>query len=260
MQAYKYILTETRERIGYITLNRPEKRNALNYPTVSELKDALAQFAADPAVKVIVLRANGTVFSAGADLEFLQKLQEYTLADNLADSTHLMELYLAIYRHPKVVIAQVGGAAIAGGCGLVTVCDFAFCVPEARFGYTEVKIGFLPALVSVFLVRKIGEAHARRLLLTGDLIDAPEACKLGLISQIVPPETLERHTQLFAEKLCQENAGGSLDFTKRLLADVQDMPLKDALTFAAKMNAHARMTDECKAGITAFLNKEKLVW
>lgn len=260
MSSYKYIQTQVSDRIGTIALNRPDKRNALNYPTVTELKDAFTRFAQAPEVKVIILKAQGKAFSAGADLEFLQKLQDFTFEDNLADSTHLMELLLLIYKHPKVVIAQVQGHAIAGGCGLVTVCDFAFSVPEASFGYTEVKIGFLPALVSIFLVRKLGEAKARRLLLTGDLVDAPEAHRLGLIYEIVPPDTLEIHCRQFAEKLCTENAGGSMEFTKRMLADLQDMPLKEALAFAAKMNAHARATDECKAGVQAFLNKEKLIW
>lgn len=260
MEGYKYIHTAVADRVATIALNRPEKRNALNYPAVTELKDAFTRFAGAPEVKVVRLKANGKVFSAGADLEFLQKLQEYTVEDNLKDSTHLMELFQLIYKYPKVVIAQIEGHAIAGGCGLVTVCDFAFSVPEAKFGYTEVKIGFLPALVSIFLVRKLGEAQARRLLLTGDLIEATEAQKIGLITDILPPETIEQHTLQFAEKLCTENALGSMDFTKRLLADLQDMPLSEALAFAAKMNAHARATDECKAGVQAFLNKEKLIW
>jgi methylglutaconyl-CoA hydratase len=258
--SYKYIEVSVTGRIARVALNRPDKRNALNYPTITELKDAFVHLAERAEVKVIILQGNGKVFSAGADLEFLQKLQEYSLAENLADSTHLMELLHLLYKHPKPIIAQVQGAAIAGGCGLVTVCDFAFATTDAKFGYTEVKIGFIPALVMIFLVRKLGEAHARRLALSGDLIDAAEAQQLGLITQAVPTDALESHVQAFAERLCDENAAGAMEITKKMLADLQDMPLKEALTFAAKMNAHARGTDECKAGIRAFLNKEKLVW
>ncbi len=152
------------DRIGYITLNRPDKRNALSFDLVKELKEAFARAEDDAAVKVIVLRANGEAFCAGADLAYLQNLQKFSHVENLADSNHLKELFLQIYILKKVVIAQVQGHALAGGCGLATVCDFSFSVPEAKFGYTEVKIGFIPAIVMVFLIRKIGEGKARHLL------------------------------------------------------------------------------------------------
>src|SRR6478609_2823790 len=186
-----FIQYETKNRIAYITLNRPEKRNALNYDVVTELKNAFDRAESDDECKVVILRANGNVFCAGADLEYLQQLQANTYQENLEDSTHLMQLFYQIYTLKKVVIAQIHGHAIAGGCGLVTVCDFAFAVPEAKLGYTEVKIGFIPAIVKVFLLRKIGEAKAKELLLTGDLISAQEARDFGLINYIVSPEELE---------------------------------------------------------------------
>ena len=163
---YKYIQTEVSERIGYITLNRPDKRNALNFVVIRELKDAFAWMEQSSEVKVIVLRGNGKAFCAGADLDYMSKLQEYSYNENLMDSAHLMELFKQIYRLNKIVIAQIEGHALAGGCGLATLADFSFSVPEAKFGYTEVKIGFLPAIVMVFLLRKIGEGKAKQLLLS----------------------------------------------------------------------------------------------
>jgi methylglutaconyl-CoA hydratase len=260
MSEFKYILVDVADRVGTITLNRPDKRNALNYVVIQELKTAFTQLQADANVKVIVLKSTGNIFCSGADLEYLQKLQSYGFNENLADSTHLMELYLLVHKLSKVVIAQIEGHAIAGGCGLATVCDYAYAVPEAKFGYTEVKIGFIPAIVMVFLIRKIGEGRAREMLLTGDLIDAERAARYGILNDVIGKDKIAERVQTLAQKLCTENSGGSLELTKRMIADVQNLPLEDALKFAARMNAHARETMECKRGIAAFLNKEKLAW
>ena len=144
------VIYSVQDRVGYITLNRPEKRNALSGEMVTELKAAFAKADEDESVKVIVLKASGEAFCAGADLAYLQQLQKFSLEENVKDSNHLKDLFLQIYQLKKVVIAQVQGHALAGGCGLATICDFVFAIPEAKFGYTEVKIGFIPALVSVF--------------------------------------------------------------------------------------------------------------
>ena len=151
------------DRIAFITINRPNKRNALSLELVKLLANAFKEAIEDSDVKVIVLKANGEVFSAGADLEYLQQLQQNTDVENFTDTYTLKELFLTIYRSPKLVIAQVEGHAIAGGCGLTSVCDVVFAVPEAKFGYTEVKIGFVPALVSCFLIRKLGEGRVKEL-------------------------------------------------------------------------------------------------
>ena len=254
------ILYETKNRIAYITLNRPEKRNAFNAEFAAELRAAFTRAEHDEDVKVIVLRANGAVFSAGADLGALQQLQKNTRTQNIADSTDLMELYHYFYRHPKVIIAQIQGHAIAGGCGLATLADFSFSVPEAQFGYTEVKIGFIPAIVMVFLLRKIGEGRAKELLLTGKLITAQQAHDFGIINFIVPAEDLETQVNAFAEQLCREASSDSLRLTKQMIAAVQEMPLHPALLHAAEQNALARETTDCKRGIAAFLNKEKISW
>lgn len=256
----EFVTYHVENRIAYITLNRAEKRNALNFKVVEELKQAFKQAETDLSAKVIVLKANGKVFCAGADLEYLQTLQKNTFEENLADSSHLKELFEIIYTHPKVVIGQIHGHAIAGGAGLATVCDFSFTVPEAQFGYTEVKIGFIPAIVMVFLLRKIGEGRAKELLLSGDLIVAQKALEYGLINFIVEPSELESKVQTFAQSLCENNSSQSMQTTKQMIAQVQEMALKEALSFAAKQNAHARESEDCKKGIAYFLEKKTLKW
>ena len=257
---YDYITTTIKDRIRYITLSRPEKKNAFNFQLVSELKHAFHVAQEDENTKIIVLNSDGDVFSAGADLQYLQTLQSNTLEENLADSNHLKELYAAIYYHKKVVIAQVEGHAIAGGCGLATVTDFTFAVPEANFGYTEVKIGFVPAIVMVFLLRKVGETKAKELLLTGKLISAADAKSAQLINEVFSKETIKQEVLDFATKLCTEASGDSLALTKKMMSAVQNIADFAALDYAAEMNAEARMTADCKKGIASFLTKQKISW
>ena len=249
-----------RNRIAYITLNRPEKRNALSPELVSGLTKAFALASADQQIKVIVLNAKGEVFSAGADLAYLQALQNNSYEENVADSSALKNLFYDIYTAPKVVIAQVEGHAIAGGCGLASVCDIIYCVPEAKFGYTEVKIGFIPALVACFLVRKLGEARTKELLLTGNLIDAETALNYGLINFIYDKSSIQQKVKEHAETIAAETSSESISLTKRLLNIAQNLSLEDSLSEAVKLNAAARATDDCKRGIAAFLNKEKITW
>ena len=257
MEHVKYLVEN---RIGCITLDRPEKRNALNHQLVADLKQAFAQAEKDENVKVIVVKAMGEAFCAGADLEYLHSLQKNTFDENLQDSTHLMELFKMIYELKKVVIAQVQGHALAGGCGLVSVCDFSFSVPEANYGYTETRIGFIPAIVMVFLIRKIGEAKAKELLLTGNIIKAKEAREFGIVNWIVEESELETAVKEFAGKLCANNSGMSMQLTKGMISEVQSMSLEKALEYACRKNAEARNSEDCKKGIAAFLNKGKIVW
>ena len=211
-------------------------------------------------MKAIVLKANGEVFSAGADLAYLQQLQTNSYEDNVADSTSLKDLFYTIYTSPKVVVAQVEGHAIAGGCGLVSVCDIVFSVPEAKFGYTEVKIGFIPALVACFLIRKTGEARTKELLLSGDLINAKTASDYGLINFISEKTAIAEEVNQYAEKLVSKTSGESVSLTKRLINLAQNSTLEESLEQAVQFNATARASQDCKRGIAAFLNKEKLDW
>ena len=256
----KLVDYSVKDRIGFITLNRPEKRNALSFELIAEMKNAFNQADKDERVKVIVLRANGETFCAGADLDGLQKLQNFSREENLEDSRHLKELFYKIYTLNKVVIAQVQGHALAGGCGLAIVCDFVYAVPEAKFGYTEVKIGFVPAIVMVFLIRKIGEQKAKHLLLSAELISGESAIQFGLVTKIIEREKLESAVIEFANKLIKNNSGQAMGLTKRMIGEVQSMKLEDALEFAAEKNAEARASDDCRKGIKAFLDKEDLIW
>jgi len=256
----KFVEVEIKERVGYIILNRPDKRNALNAEFVEELKSAFSDAEKNESIKVIVLKANGSAFCAGADLAYLKTLQANTYEENLEDSKNLMELFKLIYHLNKVVIAQIEGHAIAGGCGLATVCDFVYAVPDIKFGYTEVKIGLIPAIVSLFLLRKIGETRGKELLLSGDLIDSLEGEKYGLVNKIVPPSEIAEKVFIFANRLCEQNSEQSMSLTKKLIANVQHISISEGLDLAAKENAKARETTDCKSGISAFLNKENLTW
>lgn len=255
----EFVNYKSENRIGYITLDRPDKRNALNHQVVSELKAAFTMGVEDSEAKVLVLKAEGDAFCAGADLGYLKHLQQNNFVENLEDSNHLKELFLQIYTLPKVVIAAIQGHAIAGGSGLATVCDFAFSVPEAKFGYTEVRIGFIPAIVMVFLIRKIGEQKAKDLLLSGRLITAKEAVDYSMINKVVD-SNLEEEVNLFAQELISKNSAESMAATKQMVANVQNLSLQDGLNLAAQQNAKARATDDCKKGIAAFLNKEAVNW
>lgn len=256
----QYIKYETKEKIGYITLNRPEKRNALNAKLVDELKTTFKKAEEDFNVKVIVLKAEGKAFCAGADLAYLQSLQKNSFDENFADSKNLADLYKTIYTLNKVVIAQVEGHAIAGGAGLATVCDFVFAVPEAKYGYTEVAIGFVPAIVSFFLIRKIGETKVKELLLTGKLITAEEAQKLNIFNFIEKSEKIEKTVNDFAQNIIKNASGDSLTLTKKIISDIQNFDYNKAMNFAAEINAMSRETEDCRKGIAAFLNKEKIEW
>lgn len=247
-------------RISEIILNRPEKRNAFNSELVSELTAAFKELDESNKTRVIILKANGPAFSAGADLAYLQQLQKNTFEENLVDSGKLKNLFEFIYYSRKPIIAQVEGPAIAGGCGLATICDFVFAKPDVTFGYTEVKIGFVPAIVMFFLLRKVGESVARPLLLSGKLISAEEALAKGLIYEIVNEGDINEYVYAFAEKLASETSPQSIALTRQMISEIQNMETEEALRYAARQNALARSNEDCKKGINAFVNKEKIRW
>lgn len=255
-----YLLYEVVGRKGLVTLNRPEKRNALHPSLVSELSGVLGQAAGDEQVKVLILRANGSSFCAGADLEYLQQLQGNTLEENLADSNHLKAFFLQLYQFPKPTIAQVGGHAIAGGAGFVSVCDYVFMGVDAKIGYTEVRIGFVPAIVTPFLIRKVGVGRAKELLLSGKLYTADEAYLFGLVSRVVAGDQLQKEVEAFSDELIVSNSGESMAMTKKLIQSISDGNLTRDLELAAELNAKARSTESCKRGIRAFLEKKTIDW
>lgn len=254
------ITYEVYDRVARITLNRPEKRNALNPELISMLRAAFSDAEKDDRVKMVLLAAQGEAFCAGADLGHLQQLQQNSFEENRRDSQHLRELFQVIAELEKVVVAQVQGPALAGGCGLATVCDFVFAARTASFGYTEVKIGFIPALVMVFLVRKIGDQRARALLLGGQPVSAEEARMLGLVFRVTDPDLLAGETEQWVETLVRQNSLEAMARTKKMLRVVLDLPLAQALDYAVEQNAEARATRDCQQGIAAFLEKRKITW
>jgi methylglutaconyl-CoA hydratase len=256
----EYVRYRIEEKTAFITLSRPLKRNALNALFVAELTAVFSKAEEDTAVKVIVLNAEGEAFCAGADLEYLESLQKNSFEENLQDSKNLMVLFEKIYTNSKVTIACVQGHAIAGGCGLATVCDFVFTTPESLFGYTEVKIGFVPALVSVFLVRRIGAGRSKELLLAGDLISAETALKIGLVTFIEPSGLIQQKVSTFASNVSKNTSGNAVYVTKKLISEVQKLDLHSGLELAAVTNAEVRESDDFKKGLNAFLNKEKPAW
>ncbi len=248
------LLSSSQGNIARIILNRPDKRNALNAELLKALRAEFVRLKSDDTIKVIILEANGKAFCAGADLEYLRKVSEFSAMENLADSQLLQETFHEIYTSPKPVIAKVHGAAIAGGCGLASVCDIVIAAQTgAKFGYSEVKIGFIPAVVMVYLLRKIGDTQARRLLLSAETISAQEAARLNLVTYCVEDEKLEQFTVSIAQTLA-DNSGSSMTLVKEMMANLQGMSLESGLRYAASMNAFTRMTDDCKAGIASFLN------
>ena len=256
--SYKTVQLALEGGVATLTLNRPDKRNAISFELIDDLLRALDEVAKSDAIVLIVTGA-GKAFCSGMDLENLKSLLGRTPEQNLRDSETMVRLFRTLYEFPKVTIAAVNGAAIAGGTGLALLCDFTLAVPEAKFGYTEVRIGFVPAIVSTFLLRQVGEKQARDLLLTGRLFAADEAARLGLISEIVPPENLMNRARELAA-LLMENSAASLRATKQLLTDHARAELDAQIEAAVRENAAIRTTADFREGITSFLEKRKPVW
>ncbi len=244
--------------VATITLNRPEKRNAISFELIDDLLHALDEVAKSQAIVLIVTGA-GKAFCSGMDLENLKSLLGRSPEQNLQDSQTMVQLFRSLYEFPKVTIAAVNGPAIAGGTGLALLCDFTLAVPEAKFGYTEVRIGFVPAIVSTFLLRQVGEKQARDLLLTGRLFSADEAAHMGLINEIVPRENLMARARQLAA-LLMENSPASLRATKQLLTDHARAEIDVQIEAAVRENAAIRTTADFREGISSFLEKRKPVW
>ncbi len=244
--------------VATLTLNRPDKRNAISYELIEELLRALHEVKQSPAY-ILILTGAGKAFSSGMDLDNLKALIGRTPEQNLRDSRTMVNLFRSLYEFPKPTIAAVNGAAIAGGTGLALLCDFTLAVPEAKFGYTEVRIGFVPAIVSTFLLRQVGEKIARDLLLTGRIFDAEEAFRIGLLKEIVPAEKLMDRARGLAAEL-MENSPMSLACTKRLLTDHARAELDEQIESAIRENAGIRESADFREGITSFLEKRKPKW
>jgi methylglutaconyl-CoA hydratase len=256
--AYKTIQLALEGKLATLTLNRPDKRNAISFELIDDLLRALDEVAKSDTI-ILILTGAGKAFCSGMDLDDLKALTGRTPEQNLQDSKTMVQLFRSLYEFPKVTIAAVNGAAIAGGTGLALLCDFTLASPDAKFGYTEVRIGFVPAIVSTFLLRQVGEKHARDLLLTGRLFDAAEAARMGLINEIVPGEQLMARARQLASVL-MENSSASLFATKKLLTDHARSEIDAQIEEAVRSNAAIRLTADFREGITSFLEKRKPVW
>lgn len=245
--------------IATITLNRPDKRNALDAATIAELTAAFSELGKRDDVRIVVLRGNGSAFCAGADLSSIKALQTASFDDNLADGQKLTSMFQAVYSCPKATIALVHGPALAGGAGLASACDFAIASQTATFGYPEARIGFVAAIVMVLLTRQVGERAARDLVLTGRTVRADEALELRLVNRVVPDDRLDAALNELCDDLLR-NSPASIALSKQLLAKVWSGELEANLETAARFNATARQTSDCKEGVAAFLEKRKPRW
>jgi methylglutaconyl-CoA hydratase len=244
--------------IALLSLNRPEKRNAISYELIDDVLRALAAIE-QSAAQIVILTGSGKAFCSGMDLDNLRSITGRSAEENHADSATMARLFRTLYEFSRVTIAAVNGPAIAGGCGLATLCDFTLASTEAKFGYTEVRIGFVPAIVSTFLLRQVGEKQARDLLLTGRIISAEEALRLGLASEVVGPEKLQERARELAVSLL-ENSPASLLATKRLLKSYSSEELDRQIAAAVEENARIRTTEDFREGVASFLEKRSPRW
>jgi methylglutaconyl-CoA hydratase len=248
------VLYELDGSVARITLNRPDKRNALSTSLIVQLKDALRKANGDDAVRVILIRGAGADFCSGADLAALQKIAEGSIADNTADARSLMEVFTLIREVSVPVVAAVHGRALAGGCGLASACDIVLASASARFGYPEVKIGFVPAMVAAILRRNVSEKRAFELLTLGQEISAGQAHEMGLVNRVFPDESFEKDTIAYVDGF-QKMSRSAVALTKKLLYQMDGLAFRDALETGVDVNVLARMSADCQAGIAKFLKK-----
>lgn len=250
------LLESTSGGVVGLTLNRPDKRNALNAELIGALTAALARTAADSSVRVVTLTGAGKDFCAGADLAELERVAEQGYEQSLADARALGGLFAAMRAHPRPLVALVHGRALAGGCGLATACDLVLAREDAEFGYPEVHLGFVPALVMSILRRRVGEGRAFELAVRGARHGAAEARDLGLVNRVFAAATFEADVTRYVGELAALPPG-AVALTKRLLHDLDGEDFSGGLERAAQVNAEARASEECRSGVRRFLDKSK---
>lgn len=258
---YKTIVVtkKDREAVLWIVFNRPEVHNAFNSETILELTDAFEKIKSDDSVRIVVLTGEGKSFCAGADINWMREIIAYSFDQNLKESLQLAEVLFNIYTLPKPTIAMVNGAAIGGGTGFLSVCDIAVAAEEAKFGLSEVKIGLVPAAISPYVVRKIGESKAREYFLTGHRLSAQKALEIGLINEIVPRDRLEKRVDALIGQLLASGPE-AIASCKELILNVPRMNFEDVKKYTARMIANLRISEEGQEGMSAFLEKRKPRW
>ncbi len=258
MAQFRHVLTKSANGVKTITLNRPDKRNALCPLLIEELTQALHE-AETCDCGIVILTGAGPAFCAGLDMEHLSTMTAHTAAENRRDAENMANVLRTLYEFPKPVIAAVNGPAIAGGMSLATIPDFTLAVPESKFGYTEVKVGFVPAIAASFLLRQVGELRTRELLLSGKLLKAQEAMHLGLVTQIVPSEELMSSANALAQCLLL-NSPQAMREVKRLLAKHSQRRLDEELEDAIEVNAQQQSAEDFKEGVLAFRERRRPEW
>lgn len=248
------VLYAVENSVARITLNRPEKRNALNDKLVAELKESLRRADADDSIRACIVTGAGADFCSGADLAALQKISESSIVENLADAESLGELFTLIRRVKVPVVAAVRGRALAGGCGLAMGCDIVLAAESARFGYPETRIGFVPAMVAAIVKRNVSEKRAFEILTLGGEIGAAEAVSLGLVNKVFADESFASEVENFVAGF-ERVSRSAVMLTKRLLYRIDGTNFDEAIASGAETNAIARMTEDCQAGIKRFLAK-----
>lgn len=248
------ILYKVESGIAEIVLNRPEKMNSLDEQLIIDLTGLMNDFAANDEVRVIIITGAQGNFCSGLYLDYLQQISDYDILQNKEDSRKFKNLLLTIYNSPKPVIAKVRGYCLAGGCGIASACDLIIADETAKFSYTEVKIGFIPAIVMLFLLKRVSETHAKDLLLTARMVTSDEAFRMGLINQYVSSGDLDNTVNNLCETL-KKNSGSSLKLTKEMFSNIAGMSFEEALEYACDLNAITRMTPDCKEGVAKFLKK-----
>ncbi len=248
------IKSEIKNNTALITLNRPEKRNALHPFLVEQLQAKLVEYEKDDSVKSLIITGEGNTFCAGADLEYLRQISNNSTIENYEDSKSLAEMFLMIYEFPKPTIASVNGAAVAGGCGLASVCDFIVAHPEkSKFGYSEVKIGFIPAIVSIFLIKKVGEGLAKQLLIEGENISGRRAYEIGFVNYLAE-DVIDESLNL-TQRL-NKNSIESMRLTKQMIHNISNLSVREAVNHCIGLNTISRSTTDFKKGIDSFLKKD----
>ena len=240
--------------VALVTLNRPEKRNALDDEIVAEIRAALREAANDETARVVLLTGAGKDFCSGADLAALQRISAATVTENLEDARHLADLFIEMRRHPRPIAAAVRGRALAGGCGLATACDLVFAAESAQFGYPEVNIGFIPAMVMAILRRSVSEKRAFELITLGKIIAAPVAAEIGLVNATFADDEFDARVEATVAELAGKSASAVM-LAKNLLYHMDGMTMETALEAGAQLNAITRMTEDCRRGVARFLKK-----
>lgn len=258
---YSTVRFSTRDRLAIVSMNRPDRRNALDDVMIRELTDAFNIANRSGGIRIVILTGEGPAFCAGMDLEYLRRISQLGQAENLEDARNLTKLLELVHGLKKPVVAMVNGPALGGGCGLAAACDFVFASKEkAKFGAPEVKMGFLPAIILLYLVKRMGEGSAREFVLRGEILAADQARGRGLVTEVVEADRLTPSVMEFAEQLIRSASGSSLMLTKELFSRYDEMGMKQAVEYAANLNALVRKTEDFNKGMEAFSKKENLEW